>query len=288
MPATQAAAMSPPRTVRPAVMLSGSKVARSSADAGKIAASVAIVATVVIRASRVARIRMPSTASWATHDAGATAGWQSAENLPHPLISPANQPMPSAMGAQPMTARPIRAPTPGFRSSSQWRIPSSTASVEMPSSASGDLAAADGPPPGGGAGGRRPAVDASRGDVPALAGAGPAGCASPVGAAPLAHQEVAVWMGPSARDAPGLGLVASGSLGSGPAVGASLGASVGSSASAASVSDGAASMVLRRRSARRARAWYSGPCLRGSAYSFGLSVQYVPELVPYHEAPPQS
>ena len=40
--------------------------------------------------------------------------------------------------------------------------------------------------------------------------------------------------------------------------------------------------------ARRARAWYSGPCLRGSAYSFGLSVQYVPLVVPYQLAPRQS
>ena len=37
--------------------------------------------------------------------------------------------------------------------------------------------------------------------------------------------------------------------------------------------------------ARLARAWYSGPCLRGSAYSFGLSVQYVPLVVPYQLAP---
>ena len=39
---------------------------------------------------------------------------------------------------------------------------------------------------------------------------------------------------------------------------------------------------------RRARAWYSGPCLRGSAYSFGFIVQYVPLVVPYQLAPPQS
>ena len=42
------------------------------------------------------------------------------------------------------------------------------------------------------------------------------------------------------------------------------------------------------RTARLARAWYSGPCLRGSAYSFGLSVQYVPLVVPYQLAPRQS
>ena len=40
--------------------------------------------------------------------------------------------------------------------------------------------------------------------------------------------------------------------------------------------------------ARRARAWYSGPCLRGSAYSLGLMVQYVPLVVPYQLAPLQS
>ena len=46
--------------------------------------------------------------------------------------------------------------------------------------------------------------------------------------------------------------------------------------------------VPRARAARRARAWYSGPCLRGSAYSFGFTVQYVPLVVPYQLAPPQS
>src|SRR6476619_5550063 len=38
---------------------------------------------------------------------------------------------------------------------------------------------------------------------------------------------------------------------------------------------------------RRALAWYSGPCLRGSAYSFGLIVQYVPLAAPYQPAPLQ-
>ena len=40
--------------------------------------------------------------------------------------------------------------------------------------------------------------------------------------------------------------------------------------------------------ARRARAWYSGPCLRGSAYSRGLIVQYVPDDGPYHAPPSHS
>ena len=38
---------------------------------------------------------------------------------------------------------------------------------------------------------------------------------------------------------------------------------------------------------RRARCWYSGPCLRGSAYSRGLTIQYSPLEGPYHEAPLQ-
>ena len=46
--------------------------------------------------------------------------------------------------------------------------------------------------------------------------------------------------------------------------------------------------AARPPAARRARAWYSGPCLRGSAYSLGLIVQYVPLVVPYQLAPPQS
>ena len=46
-----------------------------------------------------------------------------------------------------------------------------------------------------------------------------------------------------------------------------------------------AAAQLRRPIRRRARRWYSGPCLRGSAYSFGLSVQYVPLDVPYQVPP---
>ena len=56
----------------------------------------------------------------------------------------------------------------------------------------------------------------------------------------------------------------------------------------AAVSPASADRPARPAAARRARAWYSGPCLRGSAYSFGLSVQYVPLVVPYQLAPPQS
>ena len=58
--------------------------------------------------------------------------------------------------------------------------------------------------------------------------------------------------------------------------------------SAAPIADTLGPSSPRSCRALRARAWYSGPCLRGSAYSFGLSVQYVPDVVPYHDAPPQS
>ena len=55
---------------------------------------------------------------------------------------------------------------------------------------------------------------------------------------------------------------------------------------AASVAgDGADAADPPARDVRRARAWYSGPCLRGSAYSLGLVVQYVPLEVPYQLAP---
>ena len=43
-----------------------------------------------------------------------------------------------------------------------------------------------------------------------------------------------------------------------------------------------------RRTGRRPRARYSGPCLRGSAYSRGFTVQYVPESAPTHAAPSQT
>jgi hypothetical protein len=43
-----------------------------------------------------------------------------------------------------------------------------------------------------------------------------------------------------------------------------------------------------RRTGRRPRARYSGPCFRGSAYSRGLTVQYVPESAPTQAAPSQT
>ncbi len=45
---------------------------------------------------------------------------------------------------------------------------------------------------------------------------------------------------------------------------------------------------LRRRRRARARARYSGPCLRGSAYSRGLIVQNVPDRWPYQAPPSQA
>jgi len=43
-----------------------------------------------------------------------------------------------------------------------------------------------------------------------------------------------------------------------------------------------------RRTGRRPRARYSGPCFRGSAYSRGFTVQYVPESAPTQAAPSQT
>ena len=70
----------------------------------------------------------------------------------------------------------------------------------------------------------------------------------------------------------------------GPSDGSSSGASAGSSSGA---SAGSSSRTQPPDAERRARRWYSGPCLRGSAYSFGLIVQYVPLEAPYHVAPVQ-
>ena len=47
----------------------------------------------------------------------------------------------------------------------------------------------------------------------------------------------------------------------------------GPGAAASGPDDPSPAAEPRPAAARRARAWYSGPCLRGSAYSFGLRVQ---------------
>ena len=65
---------------------------------------------------------------------------------------------------------------------------------------------------------------------------------------------------------------------------------VAAPAAAEGPADAAASDVpsASARAARRARAWYSGPCFRGSAYSRGLIVQYVRDDGPYQEPPSHS
>ena len=91
------------------------------------------------------------------------------------------------------------------------------------------------------------------------------------------HQDEVVWVGGGDwRAAAGSGPMSPSMLGSG---GGSFGPSAGPRRPTA---------VRGSAPARRARAWYSGPCLRGSAYSLGLIVQYVPDVVPYQDAPPQS
>src|SRR5690349_12105369 len=78
----------------------------------------------------------------------------------------------------------------------------------------------------------------------------------------------------------------------GPAVSPIGGLAASPLALASSVASSVASSLAPAsptpRVARRARAWYSGPCFRGSAYSRGLIVQYVPEDGPYHAPPSQS
>ncbi len=63
---------------------------------------------------------------------------------------------------------------------------------------------------------------------------------------------------------------------------------VGSATAAGSAAAAARAACSALAASRRPRAWYSGPCLRGSANSFGLSVQYVPDEPPYQLAPSHS
>src|SRR5215212_6298225 len=92
------------------------------------------------------------------------------------------------------------------------------------------------------------------------------------------------------------------SAGRGPSAGARLASDRGWAASSPSISPSSGAAAARPSSGsvavgssesapardRRARAWYSGPCLRGSAYSFGLIVQYVPLDAPYQVPPDHS
>jgi hypothetical protein len=105
----------------------------------------------------------------------------------------------------------------------------------------------------------------------------PVDVASPVVAS---HHDEVVWVG--GGGGPGEAGDAAGSTPADGAAGVSLASVLGASAATSS------RRPDRICSARRARAWYSGPCFRGSAYSFGLIVQYVPDVVPYQDAPPQS
>ena len=73
---------------------------------------------------------------------------------------------------------------------------------------------------------------------------------------------------------PGGGLAAASPRPSAPSAvgGSSVAASSAAALVVAASPEGCVAPALAR-AARRARAWYSGPCLRGSAYSFGLIVQ---------------
>ena len=134
------------------------------------------------------------------------------------------------------------------------------------------------PTSGGGVAASAAGSGSRRSDRPGPIGRGAPGRASGSSARPAvdSHHDVVVWVGPAAA-AP---------------IGSPGSPTCGSGAGWAAGSEGAGPRwpgpVGRDRAARRARAWYSGPCLRGSAYSFGLSVQYVPLVVPYQLAPPQS
>lgn len=63
---------------------------------------------------------------------------------------------------------------------------------------------------------------------------------------------------------------------------------MGSATASGSAAAAARAACSALAASRRPRAWYSGPCLRGSANSFGLRVQYVPDEPPYQLAPSHS
>ena len=94
-------------------------IAASTSEAGIAAARVMAVATTATDASRGTRTRRASTASCATRVTGAAAGSQVAANRPQPDSSPTAQPMPSAIGAQPTTARATRPANEPLPASSQ-------------------------------------------------------------------------------------------------------------------------------------------------------------------------
>ena len=101
---------------------------------------------------------------------------------------------------------------------------------------------------------------------------GGAGCRSSIRRAPLG------WVASTIGSTPSVGWRRR----TGPASPCALGVTVGPQGA------GSRHRRLPAPAARRARAWYSGPCLRGSAYSRGLSVQYVPDVGPYQAPPSQS
>ena len=197
---------------------------------------------------------------------GATLGSQVAANRAQPVISPASQPIPRAIGAQPMTARPTR------RGRSRARRVEPIADRgrrRPPRSAAAGAARRGRRPPAHGArrsrGQRRPR---GPGEPAAGAGGAPVPAALPTAGPSVSsvvpcHHEVAVWVGGTGRTrrcpAPAR------------PPGSAARRRPGRRRSTVSAAGGASSRIGRR--PRRARAWYSGPCLRGSAYSLGLSVQ---------------
>jgi hypothetical protein len=199
--------------------------------------------------------RRPRTASCATHVPSAKAptspGLHDAANRLQPLTSPINQASPRPSGGQPSMARASRMPPPRGRA---------TTGI--------------------------PGVNGSH------RSSAPTGCLSPGSLDQSAELPAPAVAEPGSRgispdDRRGRNAVrasASASASGGNVQPRGLAAS-GSGGATGSASAGGASSWP---GFRRALAWYSGPCLRGSAYSLGLIVQYVPLVWPYHEAPDHS
>ena len=137
---------SPPSAAEPvADRMSAATIAAANSAS---AAIVAIEATTGTTSSRA------RTATWRISTNGSADPSQVAANRPQPVSSPTIQPMPKAIGSQPMTARATRPRTPPSRSSVSARMMSSAArprsgggcaaDARRRSSAHGPASAADG------------------------------------------------------------------------------------------------------------------------------------------------
>ena len=245
-------------------------------------------------ASRGTASRSRTIAIWTIQVPGEKTSPHEAANRPQPVDSPMSVAVATPSGGQPRRASTSR-PVPVAWARSRGPARASRGSRTDPRARCSDSSDSDAPARGRGRAspGWRPGAAPASGRSSVRGSADGSRAVAPSRVVAESHVVDPVGVGPAGvrprvRAADGPDVPTGGACaGRSSARSPSGGDASGEDGSAGASLPGSSSMIQRPAADRRARRWYSGPCLRGSAYSFGLIVQYVPLEAPYQVAPVQ-